>query len=120
MHRYSPGQVAERTGFSLDTLRYYERIGLLERIDRSTTGQRIFSDADLSWLGLLRCLRGTGMPIAAMLRFAELTRSGDGTITERLALLEQHDREVEEKIELLQVQQRRIREKICWYRSELP
>jgi DNA-binding transcriptional MerR regulator len=120
MRQYSPGQVAERTGFSLDTLRYYERIGLIARIDRSTTGHRVFSDADVSWLGLLRCLRDTGMPIASMLRFAELTRSGDHTITERLTLLEQHDRAVEAKIELLRTQQQRIREKIHWYRAELP
>ena len=94
--RYSPGQVAEKTGFSLDTLRYYERIGLLDDIARSPGGQRVFTDDDISWLGILRCLRDTGMPIARMLRFAELARGGDETIAERITVLEEHDEDVEQ------------------------
>src|SRR4051794_15523814 len=69
---YSPGQVSDKTGFSLDTLRYYERIGLLDGIARTPGGRRTFTDEDLDWLDVLRCLRETGMPIAAMLRYAEL------------------------------------------------
>jgi DNA-binding transcriptional MerR regulator len=117
MQRYSPGQAAEKTGFSLDTLRYYERIGLLDDIARSSGGQRVFTDDDLAWLGVLRCLRDTGMPIARMLRYAELARGGDETLAERIALLEEHDRAVGENIANLQAQQAHIREKIRWYRS---
>lgn len=117
MAQFSPGQVAERTGFSLDTLRYYERIGLLDSIGRNTGGQRVFTDDHISWLGILRCLRDTGMPIAAMRRYAELARGGDETIAARIELLEDHDREVEEKVAHLRAQQERIREKIKWYRS---
>src|SRR6266536_356060 len=73
---YSPAQVADRTGFSLDTLRYYERIGLLDGIARTPGGRRSFTDDDLGWLEVLRCLRDTGMPIAQMLRYAELCRTG--------------------------------------------
>jgi DNA-binding transcriptional MerR regulator len=62
----SPGQAAEQSGFSLDTLRYYERIGLLDDIDRASSGHRRFREEDLEWLGVLRCLRDTGMPIAQM------------------------------------------------------
>lgn len=71
---YSPGQTAEKTGFSIDTLRYYERIGLLGEIDRTAAGRRRFSEDDIGWLGMLRCLRETGMPIADMLRFSELAQ----------------------------------------------
>jgi DNA-binding transcriptional MerR regulator len=117
MQRYSPGQTAEKTGFSLDTLRYYERIGLLDGIARNTAGQRIFTEADVAWLGILSCLRDTGMPIARMLRYAELARDGDETAAERVALLEEHDREVEEKITHLRARQQHIRDKIRWYRS---
>ena len=70
--RYSPGQVAEQTGFSLDTLRYYERIGLLDGIERNSGGQRVFTEGDVAWLRILRCLRDTGMPIQRMVRYAEL------------------------------------------------
>ncbi|AYY14019.1 MerR family transcriptional regulator [Actinobacteria bacterium YIM 96077] len=117
MTQYSPAQVAEKTGFSIDTLRYYERIGLLHHVTRTTGGRRIFTDDDLGWLGLVRCLRDTGMPIADMLRFAELCRAGDDTVPARLELLEQHDAAVQEKIAHLRAQQRRIRDKIQWYRN---
>ncbi len=115
---YSPGQVADKTGFSLDTLRYYERIGLLDDIARTPAGRRSFTDDDLDWLGVLRCLRDTGMPIAQMLRYAELCRSGDSTIASRITLLEEHDRAVDRQISELRAQQRHIRDKIAWYRTQ--
>jgi DNA-binding transcriptional MerR regulator len=118
MIRYSPSEAAKKSGFSLDTLRYYEKIGLLADIDRTSGGKRIFSDDDLGWLGLLRCLRDTGMPIAQMCRFAELTRAGDGTAAERIALLEEHARDVETRLELLLHQQRHLNGKIAFYRRE--
>ena len=115
---YSPGQVVDRTGFSLDTLRYYERIGLLDRVARDTGGRRIFTDDDVAWLAVLRCLRDTGMPIAVMLRYAELVRSGDDTIADRLTLLEEHDRRIEQRITDLRAEQQHIRAKIEWYRKK--
>lgn len=117
---YSPGQVADRTGFSLDTLRYYERIGLLDGIARNSSGQRAFTDDDIGWLEILRCLRDTGMPIARMQRYAELARGGDETLLERKKVLQEHDAAVEEHIAELRSQQQRIREKMDWYRSALP
>jgi DNA-binding transcriptional MerR regulator len=115
---YSPGQVADKTGFSLDTLRYYERIGLLDGIARTPGGRRSFTDDDLDWLDVLRCLRDTGMPIAGMQRYAELCRAGDGTVAERLALLEEHDQAVDRQIHELCAQQQHIRDKIAWYRTQ--
>lgn len=116
---FSPSQAAEQSGFSIDTLRYYERIGLLDDIDRSSTGHRRFDDDDLDWLGVLRCLRDTGMPIAQMRRYAELARCGEATLAERLRLLTEHDVQVEERITLLLAQQKHLREKIDWYRGQM-
>ncbi|MER7009517.1 MerR family transcriptional regulator [Dactylosporangium sp. NPDC000555] len=113
---YTPREAVEKTGFSLDTLRYYERIGLLDSVERNAGGQRVFTDDDLNWLAILRCLRDTGMPIARMLRYAELARGGDATFAARAELLEEHDREIEIKIAALRDEQVRIREKIRWYR----
>ena len=115
---YTPGQVVEKTGFSLDTLRYYEKIGLLESVDRTSGGRRQYRDDDVGWLEMLRCLRDTGMPIARMLEFAELTRD-EGTIADRITLLEEHDRDIEERIEILVRQREHSRGKIAYYRSEL-
>jgi DNA-binding transcriptional MerR regulator len=116
---FSPSQAAEQSGFSLDTLRYYERIGLLDGIERTPSGHRRFDRDDLDWLGILRCLRDTGMPIAQMRRYAELSRDGDGTMAERLRLLTEHDRQVQERIALLHAQHRHLEEKIDWYRSAM-
>ena len=115
----SPGQAAEQSGFSLDTLRYYERIGLLNGINRAPSGHRRFGDDDLEWLGVLRCLRDTGMPIAGMRRYAELARAGEPTMAERLRLLTEHDAQVGERIATLEAQRQHLREKISWYRSQL-
>ncbi len=68
------GEVAARSGVSLDTLRYYERVGLLDGIARTPGGRRVFDDDDIAWLHILRCLRDTGMPIAQMRRYADLCR----------------------------------------------
>jgi len=119
MQQFSPGQVAEQTGFSLDTLRYYERIGLLDDIARNSGGQRVFTEDDVAWLRILRCLRDTGMPIARMVRYAELARGGEATFLERLAVLEEHDQDIDAKIAHLRVEQDHIRAKIAYYQREL-
>lgn len=116
---FSPGQAAEHSGFSLDTLRYYERIGLLDGIDRAPSGHRRFRDDDLEWLGVLRCLRDTGMPLAQMRRYAELARVGQATLAERLNLLTEHDARVRERIAQMQAQRDHLSQKIDWYRSQL-
>ncbi|WP_307848332.1 MerR family transcriptional regulator [Microbispora oryzae] len=116
---YTPGQVAEETGFSLDTLRYYERIGLLRRVRRNAAGQRRFTEDDVSWLGMVRCLRDTGMPIAEMRRFAELVWQDEPNVKDRIAVLERHDRKVEEQIAELRRQQDVIKRKIAYYRGVL-
>jgi DNA-binding transcriptional MerR regulator len=108
------------SGFSLDTLRYYERIGLLPRVSRTATGRRVFSEIDLKWLGLLRCLRDTGMPIAEMLRFVRLMSGGAGTTTERAEVLTAHGRRVEDQILRLQGHLEQIRGKIETYRDGEP
>lgn len=118
MEQFTPGQVAEQTGFSLDTLRYYERIGLLDDIARNSGGQRVFTEGDVAWLRILRCLRETGMPIQRMVRYAELARGGDETVTERLELLREHDRDIDDKIAHLRVEQDHIRAKIDFYQRK--
>jgi DNA-binding transcriptional MerR regulator len=117
---FSPSEAAEQSGFSLETLRYYERIGLLDGIDRAPSGHRRFRGEDLEWLGVLRCLRDTGMPIAQMRRYADLARCGDATLVERMNLLTGHELNVQAKIALLQAQQEHLWEKIDWYREQLP
>lgn len=116
---YSPSQVAETTGFTVDTLRYYERIGLLHEIARTAGGRRRFTETDVHWLRLLRCLRDTGMPIARMLDFMAMYRSAEDTVPQRLALLEEHDRRIGQQIARLRADQRQVRAKARVYRARL-
>ncbi|CAL9289470.1 MULTISPECIES: MerR family transcriptional regulator [unclassified Streptomyces] len=96
--QYTISEVAAWTGLSAHTLRWYERIGLMPHVDRSATGQRRFTNRDLDWLTLVGKLRLTGMPVAAMVRYAELVRAGDHTFDERRELLEATRRDVLSRI----------------------
>jgi DNA-binding transcriptional MerR regulator len=88
-------EAAERTGLTTHTLRYYERDGLMLReVDRSATGHRRYTEQDLVWIDLLTCLRGTGMPISEIRRYAALVRAGAGNELDRLELLREHRRRV--------------------------
>lgn len=113
---YTIGECARRSGFTMDTLRYYERIGLIDAVDRTATGQRRFNDDDLAWLGTLKCLRDTGMPVEQMARFANLAREGDETIPERIAILEAHRLVVDERMIDLAAKRDYISGKIDYYR----
>jgi DNA-binding transcriptional MerR regulator len=117
---YTPAQVVEETGLSIDTLRYYEKIGLLDPVDRDAAGRRRFSDHHLEQLSVARCLRESGMPVADVARYAEMARAGDHTIEERIELLEAHGRRVRAQIDSLQDQQRYIERKIAYYRTVRP
>lgn len=92
-------EAAERTGLTAHTLRFYERIGLLEPIQRGTGGHRRYSEQDLGWVRLLICLRKSGMPIRTLQDFAKLQRGGDPTGEHRRAILEQHRRDALAMIE---------------------
>jgi len=117
MTMYSPAEAAALSGFSLDTLRYYEREGILPRVARSAGGHRQFSEADLGTLGFLRCLRETGMPIEKLRRYGTLCQD-QSTIPDRIALLEEHAAEVRRQIDELQRQQAKLDEKLSRYRDQ--
>jgi DNA-binding transcriptional MerR regulator len=110
-------QVVERTGLSAHTLRYYERVGLLDPVGRATSGHRRYVEQDLAWLEFLTRLRATGMPIRHMQRFADLRRRGNATVAERRALLEEHQRAVQAHINDLQRNLEAITTKIMDYQQ---
>ncbi|OII42540.1 MerR family transcriptional regulator [Plantibacter sp. MMLR14_011] len=88
---YAISDVAERTGLSVHTLRYYERAGLMPRpIGRSSSTHRRYSEGDVSWVVFLTRLRSTGMPIATLREYTELAQRGDDTAEARLELLLRH------------------------------
>jgi len=108
-------QVAEATGLTVHTLRYYERIGLIHPIGRAENSHRRYSDGDVGWLIFLTKLRATGMSIQQMTAYAALQREGDSTLEERLDMLKAHKQQVEAHVDELQTHLDVIRYKIGLY-----
>src|SRR5205807_8170323 len=87
----SISDVAEATGLSAHTLRYYERAGLmLDPVGRAPSSHRRYTEREIRWVVFLTKLRMTGMPIRVMRDYADLVRAGDGNEAERLELLQAH------------------------------
>lgn len=110
-------EAAAKVGLSAHTLRWYERRGLVSPVGRDAAGRRRYGEAELDWLRLLVCLRGTGMPVRDMCRYAELARGGPATIGERLRLFEEHRARVLGRIEDLRRDLTGIDAKIKIYRD---
>lgn len=114
---YTIREAAERTGVTVHTLRYYEQIGLLKPIQRTSSGYRYYTDEDLGWVDFLICLRATGMSIQGMLQFVRLARIGEHTIPNRCDLLEEHRVALHQRIQELQQYLGVIDAKITTYRT---
>lgn len=94
---YGLGEVAERTGLTHDTLRYYEREGLVGPVRRTSGGQRVYDEDDLAWIGIVTCLRDAGLGIADLRRFTQLLRT-EGASADRVGFLQRRRAELEERI----------------------
>ena len=115
----SPAQMADQTGVNIDTLRYYEREGLINTIERSPSGHRRYSADDVLWVQVLRCLRDTGMTIEQLRQYCNLGEQGDHTQPQRLKLLEQHKETVLQQIQQLQESIKLIDHKIDFYKTAI-
>jgi DNA-binding transcriptional MerR regulator len=80
-------EIAKRLGVTAHTLRYYEKIGLIENIGRDESGKRAYSEQDCSWIAFILRLKRIKMPITEITRYAKLRYQGDETIDERSQLL---------------------------------
>jgi DNA-binding transcriptional MerR regulator len=112
-------EAAKASGLSPHALRYYERAGLLDAIDRNGGGHRRYRDEDLERIRFLTKLRATGMPIREVRRYAELMKQGEATNAERLALLEAHREAVLAQLEETARNLDLIEWKINFYRDRL-
>jgi len=85
-------EVSENYGISSDTLRYYERIGLIPPVNRSENGIRDYNDLDLKRVEFIKCMRSAGLPIEVLIEYVALVQQGDQTIETRQEILkEQRD-----------------------------
>lgn len=81
-------EVAYRYDITQDTLRYYEKIGMIPAVGRTSGGIRNYREEDLQWIELVICMRGAGLPIEAIIEYLKLYQQGDETIPDRLQLLQ--------------------------------
>ena len=115
---YAIGQFSKLTGLTSPTLRYYEQEGLLS-VQRDAAGRREYTEQDVEWLHFIKRLKETGMPIREIRRYAQLRYQGDGTMQERLAMLEEHHKNVLEEQQKLAKNLRKLEEKLTFYRQAL-
>ena len=98
---YTISEAAQKTGLPPSTIRFYDKEGLLPNIKRKN-GIRVFEDMDLRLMGLLTCLKNTGMPIKRIRDYVELTSKGDDTLQERYEIIKAQRQFVLDQIEQLQ------------------
>jgi DNA-binding transcriptional MerR regulator len=117
MPGYTIRTMAERCGMTAHTLRYYERVGLLQPVGRAQNGHRRYSDEDEAWLHFLHCMRATNMPIREMQRYAVLREGGANTMLERRRILEEHRVHIAAQMEALKTAHALLTHKIENYRA---
>jgi DNA-binding transcriptional MerR regulator len=108
-----PAEAARRTGLSLDTLRYYEREGLIGPIERASSGHRRYTEDDLAWIGIVTCLRDADLGIADLRRFTELLRTE--AAGNRVEFLRRRRAELVERVRRTQAAIAVLDDKISYY-----
>ena len=115
---YSSGQFANLMGMSLDTLRYYEKEGLIMP-ERKENNHRIYDDSDVNWMQFIKRLKETGMPIKEIRKYARLRSEGAATMGERMRMLVSHRNSLDEKIGQLKTHREKLDEKIAYYKEQI-
>ena len=110
-------EVSKKYDISQDTLRYYERIGMIPHVNRTTSGLRDYTESDCGWVELAKCMRSAGLPIEAMIEYVKLSKQGDNTIQERLQLLEKQKVRLIEQREAIDNMLERLNFKISRYQK---
>lgn len=108
-------EVSEKYNISQDTLRYYERIGMIPEISRTPGGIRNYQESDLGWVELAICMRSAGLPIEALIEYVKLYQQGDATFAARLQLLQEQRESLEEQKAQLENAINRLNYKISRY-----
>ncbi len=119
MKTYTIGQAAQRMNLSVDTLRYYDREGLLPFVARSKNGYRVFHEEDFAWLELITCLKATGLELKEIGVFIRWSMEGDVTLQKRLDLFLVRREEVLRQMASLRQHLEKIDHKIALYQRAL-
>lgn len=110
-------EFAEKLDISQYTLRYYEKVGVLNPIKRIKNGYREYEENDIGWMEFVLRLKDTGMPIKKIIEYAELRSQGNKTRFQRQILLEEHEKDLINRIELFKSNLEHIQKKIEYYKK---
>ena len=110
-------KVSELTGISADTIRYYERIGLMPRVTRNQSGIRDFTEREIGLLEFVRCFRKAGVSVEALIDYVALLEEGEGTEEARLAILKEQAEKLDARLAELQAARERLAYKIDNYQE---
>jgi len=112
-------EVSERFDLTKDTLRYYERIGLIPKIRRNSRGNRDYREEDCRWIEFIKCMRSAGLSIDTLIKYLELYKQRDSTIKDRKELLTEERDKLAAKIEKMQQTLERLNYKIDVYEKKI-
>lgn len=112
-------EVSEKFNISQDTLRYYERIGLIPRVNRNKSGNRDYTEEDCKWVEFIKCMRNAGLSIDVLIEYVALVEQGDETIETRKELLIEQRNHLIKRIEDMKKTLERLDYKIARYEQLL-
>lgn len=112
-------EVSKKYELTADTLRYYERIGLIPAVPRNSSGIRDYGEEDCNWVNFIKCMRNAGLSIEALVEYVALFQKGDSTIEARYNLLEEQRELLVDRINNMQATLLRLDEKIKIYNDQI-
>lgn len=112
-------EVSKKYGLSADTLRYYERIGLIPPVHRNSSGNRDYTEADCKWVKFIKCLRSAGLSIETLIEYVNLFQKGSDTISARKELLFEQRKQIAKKVNELQETLKFLDQKIDGYEERM-
>jgi DNA-binding transcriptional MerR regulator len=110
-------EVCKQCGLSADTLRYYEKIGLLPKIGRTDGGIRNYTENDCKWIEFIKCMRGAGMSVESLTLYLHYIEQGGDTVGDRKQILIEERKRIAEKVDEMQTALNRLDSKIEHYES---
>lgn len=108
-------EVSKKYGISQDTLRYYEKIGVIPPVHRNESGLRDYTEDDCGWVELAACMRSAGLPLDVLTEYVRLSREGDATIPDRRQLLLEQKERLMVQLKAIQDTMERLDYKISRY-----
>jgi DNA-binding transcriptional MerR regulator len=112
-------EVSHKLDISPDTLRYYERIGLIPSVKRTEGGIRNYTEEDCNWVEFIKCMRNAGLPIEVLIEYVALFQQGDSTIKARKELFLEQRKQLVERMKAMQKTLERLDYKIARYEQKI-